>query len=62
VSMIQWLDKHVEEVFIALLTGIMTIALFAQVIFRFVINLPLAWTEEISLYMLVWLCYFVVLS
>ena len=57
-NIIRWLDKHVEEVFIVFLTGVMTIALFAQVVFRFAINLPLAWTEEISLYMLVWLCYF----
>lgn len=55
---IHWLDRHVEEVFIVITTSCMTIFLFLQIVFRFVINLPLAWTEEVSLYMLVWLCYF----
>ena len=57
-KIIKWLDEHLEEYMIAILTTVMTILLFLQVLFRFVLNLPLAWVEEISLYSMVWLCYF----
>lgn len=57
-KVIRWLDEHLEEYMIVILTAVMTILLFLQVLFRFVLNLPLAWVEEISLYSMVWLCYF----
>lgn len=57
-KIIRWLDQHLEEYMIAILTAVMTVLLFMQVIFRFILNLPLAWVEEISLYSMVWLCYF----
>lgn len=57
-KVIRWLDEHLEEYMIVILTTIMTVLLFLQVLFRFVLNLPLAWVEEISLYSMVWLCYF----
>ena len=55
---VRWLDEHLEEYMVVILTSIMTILLFLQVLFRFVLNLPLAWVEEIRLYSMVWLCYF----
>ena len=55
---VRWLDEHLEEYMVVILTSIMTILLFLQVLFRFVLNLTLAWVEEISLYSMVWLCYF----
>ena len=55
---VRWLDEHLDEYMVVILTSIMTILLFLQVLFRFVLNLPLAWVEEISLYSMVWLCYF----
>ncbi len=57
-KIIRWLDENIEQYFIVVLTAIMTVLLFLQVLFRFVLNLPLAWVEEISLYAMVWLCYF----
>lgn len=57
-KIIRLLDQHLEEYMIAILTTVMTVLLFMQVLFRFVLNLPLAWVEEISLYSMVWLCYF----
>lgn len=57
-KIIRWLDEHLEEYAIVILTSLMTVLLFLQVLFRFVLNLPLAWVEEISLYSMVWLCYF----
>lgn len=53
-----WLDNYLEYTIIAVLTGVMMVVLFAQVLIRFVFNGNLAWTEEIALYSMVWLCYF----
>ena len=55
---IKWLDQYLEYTIITFLTAVMMVLLFLQVLFRFVLNLPLAWVEEISLYSMVWLCYF----
>lgn len=45
--------KHLLNLILAVLTT----AVFAQVIFRFVIKQPLAWTEELAVYSLVWLTF-----
>lgn len=36
---------------------VMVIVVFLQVIFRFVLDQPLAWTEELSRYLLVWITF-----
>lgn len=43
--------------FLNVILGVLVIAVFLQVIFRFVIQQPLAWTEELSRYCLVWLTF-----
>lgn len=45
--------KHLLNVIMAVLT----LSVFAQVIFRFVIKQPLSWTEELAVYCLVWLTF-----
>lgn len=45
--------KHLLNVIMAVLT----LSVFAQVIFRFLIKHPLAWTEELAIYCLVWLTF-----
>ncbi|MBG9588286.1 TRAP transporter small permease [Cytobacillus firmus] len=40
-----------------LLFFIMVIVVFLQVLFRFVLDQPLAWTEELSRYLLVWITF-----
>ena len=35
----------------------MTIAVFAQVLFRYLLNAPLSWSEELSRFAFVWLCF-----
>jgi TRAP-type C4-dicarboxylate transport system permease small subunit len=57
-KILKWLDDNIEKYVIIVITSVMTILLFLSIIFRFILHLPLAWTEEISLYGLVWLCYF----
>lgn len=37
--------------------GGMTLAIFLQVIFRYVLNAPLAWTEELSVFMFIWMTF-----
>lgn len=36
---------------------VLVIAVFLQVLFRFVLEQPLAWTEELSRYLLVWITF-----
>jgi TRAP-type C4-dicarboxylate transport system permease small subunit len=36
---------------------IMVIAVFLQVLFRFVLDQPLAWTEELARYLLIWIAF-----
>jgi TRAP-type C4-dicarboxylate transport system permease small subunit len=55
---LNWLERNIEKVFITALTGVILVALFLQVVFRFVIDMPLGWTEELSVLLLPWLCYF----
>ncbi|NYB74680.1 TRAP transporter small permease [Sedimentibacter hydroxybenzoicus DSM 7310] len=57
-KVLKWLDDNIEKYIIIIITSAMTILLFLSIVFRFLLHLPLAWTEEISLYGLVWLCYF----
>ena len=56
-TVIKWLDDNIEGVIISVVTAVMTVCLFGQVVFRY-FEWPLAWTEEVSINLLVWLCYF----
>lgn len=40
-----------------LLFAVMVVVVFLQVLFRFVIHQPLAWTEELGRYLLVWITF-----
>jgi len=43
------------EVSIVALFGVLTVAVFAQVVARYVFNLPPAWTEELARFCQVWI-------
>ncbi|WP_017756228.1 TRAP transporter small permease [Calidifontibacillus oryziterrae] len=49
--------NNVVKYILYLLLTILIIAVFAQVVFRFVLEQPLAWTEELARYCLVWITF-----
>jgi TRAP-type C4-dicarboxylate transport system permease small subunit len=49
-----WLRRRAENVSVALLAT-MFLALLLQVVFRYFINLPMGWTDEISLIAWLWI-------
>jgi TRAP-type C4-dicarboxylate transport system permease small subunit len=55
-SVIRWLDKHIEEVFLVLFSAIMVFVIFLQVVMRQLDN-SLSWTEELARYSFIWLVY-----
>jgi TRAP-type transport system small permease protein len=55
-SLIDSLNKAVKWILIFLFI-IMVIAVFLQVLFRFVLDQPLAWTEELARYLLIWMTF-----
>jgi TRAP-type C4-dicarboxylate transport system permease small subunit len=50
----RWLRRRAEDISVALLAT-MFVALIAQVVFRYFVNFPMGWTDEISLITWVWL-------
>lgn len=51
------LDRYFEEIWAASLLSVISVLLFLQVIFRYFLNLPLDWTEELARYLFVALVY-----
>lgn len=57
-KVLKWLDKNIEIAILTILTSVVLIAMFVQIVLRFLFKFPLPWVEELSTYSLVWLCYF----
>ncbi|WP_099864291.1 TRAP transporter small permease [Pararhizobium haloflavum] len=49
-----WLRRRAENV-AALMLAVMFLAFMAQIVFRYVLNLPIGWTSEVTLIMWLWL-------
>lgn len=56
-SPLKKLDRYFEETVCVILFSGMVILTFTQVLSRFVFNLSLGWSEEVSRFMFVWLVY-----
>ena len=56
-NVLRWLDRNIENVIGVALFIVMTAFLTYQVSSRYILNLSLAWTEELSMYCLIWVCY-----
>ena len=55
-GIIRWLDRHIEEVLLVLLSSIMVVVIFVQVVMRQLGN-SLSWSEELARYCFIWLIY-----
>lgn len=53
-KVLKYLDLYFEEILIACLLGVMVLMCGMQVVFRYVLNSSLAWTEELARYSYVW--------
>ncbi|RBW70073.1 TRAP transporter small permease [Bacillus taeanensis] len=47
----------IEKVFSIVLSSLMLISLFAGVVFRYVFNSPLIWSDETAIFSLIWLTF-----
>ncbi|MHB1004197.1 MAG: TRAP transporter small permease [Chloroflexota bacterium] len=52
-----YLAYNFEEVVTALLVGVMIVSVCVSVFFRYALGQPIAWTEEIVLLCMVWVCF-----
>lgn len=55
-KILRWLDRHIEETLLIILSTIMVAVIFLQVVMREFDN-SLSWTEELARYSFIWLVY-----
>lgn len=53
-----WLINNFEKILVSVITASMTVALFLQILSRYVFNFSITWTEELSIFGLMWITYF----
>lgn len=56
-SILEWLRRRAENVASAMLAA-MFVAFIIQIVFRYVLNLPIGWTHEVSVILWIWLVLF----
>jgi TRAP-type C4-dicarboxylate transport system permease small subunit len=54
---LKFLDGHLEEYFVCLLMGYFVTVTVLQVVFRFFLKIPAAWTEETARYSFIWMTF-----
>jgi TRAP-type C4-dicarboxylate transport system permease small subunit len=56
--LIRWIDKNLEKALCVILTLVMLVVLALAVFSRYVFNISISWSEELSIFCLIWLTYF----
>jgi len=56
-KILSFLDNYLEEALIGLCMGYFALATFTQVLFRFVFQSPLSWTDETARYAFIWMVF-----
>ena len=56
-SILRWLDKHLEEYILVILSIFTVVVIFSQVVLRYIFSSSLPWSEEISRYAFIWMIY-----
>src|SRR5690625_7550199 len=56
-SILRWLDKHLEEYILVILSIFTVVIIFSQVVLRYIFNSSLPWSEEIARYAFICLIY-----
>lgn len=56
-KLIFWLDEHFEEVILMILLIVITGIMGLQVIFRYLFNQSLSWSEELTRYVFIYMCF-----
>ena len=54
---LKWLERHFEELICCVCLSVIAIAVFAQVVARYVFQVALHWTEETAAMCMVWAVY-----
>ena len=49
---------HLEDNFLVVCTVVTALALTVQVVWRYIFNMPLTWSEELARYLYVWMTFF----
>lgn len=55
--LLKWLDEHLEESILIILSAFTVIIIFLQVVMRYVFGNSLSWSEEIARYAFIWMIY-----
>jgi len=56
-KIVYYIDNYLEEVAITVCMGYFTLATVLQVVFRFVLQMPAAWTDETARYSFIWMMF-----
>lgn len=56
-KILKWLDEHLEEYILILLSVFTVIVVFLQVFMRYALGNSLVWSEEIARYAFIWMIY-----
>ena len=56
-KVLKWLDKNFEEKAMSVILWAIVVIMFIQVIMRYVFKSSLAWSEEVSRYLFIWMVF-----